>query len=226
MQNNDTYIIIPAYNETEKIKETIDPLLGKYNVVVVDDGSKTSVESFLEGTGVYYLKHLNNLGQGAALRTGMDFALRNGCKYIVHFDADGQHNYKEIPEFLNTLESGDFDIVLGSRFIERKNIEAIPKLRRYLLRIAKLVNNFITGVKLTDAHNGFRAMTSEAAEKIRIHQNRMSHATEIISEIKRNKLRYKEIPTYITYSDYSQAKGQSGLNSINIIFDLLIGRLM
>lgn len=220
------FIVIPAFNETEVIRETVKPLLGKYEVVVVDDGSDNDMFQYLKGIPIHYLRHSQNLGQGAALQTGVEYSLEQGAEYIVHFDADGQHDFREIPKFLEPLEAGEVDVCLGSRFLESKNIEAIPKARRTVLKMAIRFNNFVTGLKLTDAHNGFRAFRSEAARKVVITQNRMSHATEIISLIKEADLRFKEISTHVQYTDYSISKGQQSLNSINIVIELIISKLL
>lgn len=226
IDNSKVFIVIPSFNEAKQLRKTILPLveLG-YTVVVVDDCSNDHSASTVSDLPIFYLTHPINLGQGAALQTGMDFCVENNAKYIVHFDADGQHNYKEIPLLLEPLVLENADVALGSRFKRAEDIAAIPTLRKFILRIAIIVNGFTTGLWLSDAHNGFRAFTKHAASKIKIRENRMAHATEILSLIKSAKLKVIEVPVHIEYTDYSKLKGQSGLNSINILIDIVLNKI-
>lgn len=220
------FVIVPAYNEEHVIRATLKPLIeSSYSVVVIDDGSSDDTWSILVNLDVYALRHPINLGQGAALQTGMTFALRQGAEIIVHFDADGQHRVEDIDLLIEPLRRGEADVVLGSRFLRQTDAQAVPFLKRMLLKIAVIVDGLITGVWLSDAHNGFRALTREAAKKIHLHENRFAHASEILSQIRRQRLRYIERPTTIVYSDYSRAKGQSMWNAFNIVTDLLLRRL-
>jgi polyprenyl-phospho-N-acetylgalactosaminyl synthase len=217
------FIVIPCYNETEVVAQTIRSLdRFPYKIVVVDDGSITPVDQYLRGLNVYYLRHRINLGQGAALQTGTQFAYEQGADVVIHFDADGQHNPDDIPVMLDTMEHKQADVILGSRFINPEHTKEIPPVRKIILRIARLVNGLFTGLWLTDAHNGFRCLNRKAMQKINIKENRMAHATEILQLIKKHGLRYVEVPTHITYTQYSMKKGQSSLNSLNIFIDLVL----
>lgn len=221
------FIVVPAYNEARVIRSTLAPLLQTdYAVVLVDDGSQDDTWSIAESLPIYALRHPINLGQGAALQTGMTFALAQGAAIIVHFDADGQHRVEDIETLIEPLRKGEADVVLGSRFLRAETTKAIPLMRRMLLRGAILINGLTTGLWLSDAHNGFRAMTREAATKIYLRENSFAHASEILLQIRHQKLRYVECPTNIIYSEYSQEKGQSNLNAINILIDLLIRKVL
>jgi polyprenyl-phospho-N-acetylgalactosaminyl synthase len=221
-----TFIIVPAYNEKAAINKVLEDLsaLGCF-IVVVDDGSlediKAEVEKFKD---VIYLRHKVNLGQGAALQTGIDFAMKQGAGYIVSFDADGQHSAGDIPAILSPVFNGEADIVLASRFLVEGHHNA-PLLKKIVLKMGRWVNYFFTGLYLSDAHNGLRAMNRLAAITIRISENRMAHATEIIAQIRKHKLRYKEVAAKVIYTDYSRQKGQSSLNSLKIFFDLVLQKL-
>jgi len=218
-------MVIPCLNEHSVIPGILHRLLQyDYDIVVVDDGSEPPLESLVDPFPVYYLRHIVNLGQGAALQTGVTFALNQGAEVVVHFDSDGQHRPEEIAALTGPILEGKADVVLGSRFLEASGRRAIPWGRRQLLRIARIFNGVITGLWLSDAHNGFRAMNREAAGKITITENRMAHATEILRLIKQEKLRISEVPTKITYTKYSQKKGQPSWNIVNILIDLLIKR--
>ncbi|WP_201333549.1 glycosyltransferase family 2 protein [Nitratiruptor sp. YY09-18] len=221
----DVAIVIPLYNEEKVIKETLQNLKAKRPndvIIVVDDGS--SDNSYQEACipGVYLLRHIVNLGQGAALQTGIDYAKKLGCKYVVTFDSDGQHCADDIEKFIEVLRKNEADIVLCSRFLGKA--ENIPRHKKYFLKVAAQVERFLTGINLTDVHNGFRAINVAKFPNFVITQNRMSHASEIIDLIKRLHMRYKEMPCTIKYSEYSLSKGQSMMNSINIVIEFILGK--
>jgi polyprenyl-phospho-N-acetylgalactosaminyl synthase len=221
------FVIIPAYNEGAVLSQTVDELsFYKFNVVVVDDGSSVPAAQFLQNRPVHYLRHLTNLGQGAALQTGMDYALQNGASIIVHFDADGQHSPELIYKLIEPIRSGECDIVMGSRFIDPNDRKQVPALKQLVLKAGVCVSWLFAGLWLTDTHNGFRALSREAARRIRLTENGYAHATEILELIRKSGLRYKEIPATIRYTEHSQAKGQRELNSINILFYFLRRKLM
>lgn len=189
------------------------------NIVCVDDGSSDGSADAAGDAGAVVVRHPINLGQGAALRTGLDYALQDvAADYFVTFDADGQHRVEDALAMVERLDAEPLDVVVGSRFLDgRTKPGAIKKV---VLRLAVLFERLSTGVKLTDAHNGLRAMNRHAASSIRIQQNRMAHASEIVSEIGRCELRYAEQPVHVIYTEYSRSKGQSLLNSVNILNDL------
>ena len=220
------FVIIPTYNEASVIGEAARALTDRgYSVVVVDDGSRDDTWAVLRKLPVYALRHRSNLGQGAALQTGITFALARGADYLVTFDADGQHRVDDIEVLLEPLRAGEADVTLGSRFLRREDSAEVPFARRMLLRGGVVVNFVLTGVKLSDAHNGLRAFTAEAARGIRLKENRFAHASEILVQLRRLGLRYQERPTKIVYTDYSRAKGQSSLNAVKIVMDVMLRRI-
>lgn len=220
----EVFVIIPAYNEQDVITRVIRQLVPfRYKLVVVDDGSAAELDEMLQPFPVYLLRHRVNLGQGAALQTGIEYALSKQAAYIVTFDADGQHLPSDIVKLLVPLAANKADITLGTRFTGgSSNISAG---RKWVLKTARFVNYFFTGLLLSDAHNGLRAMTRAAASTIRIRQNGMAHATEILSEIRKKKLRYTEVPVSIRYTDYSRNKGQTVWGSFRIFFDILLNKI-
>src|SRR6266699_3272744 len=122
MRPSDVFIVIPSYNEREALATTVVGLIPSgYTVVVVDDGSFVPEIQFLHGLPIRYLRHVSNLGQGAALQSGVDYALREGAQIVVHFDADGQHSPNLIEKLIAPIRTGEFDVVLGSRFIDRND---------------------------------------------------------------------------------------------------------
>ncbi len=220
-----TYIVIAAFNEGKKIGSVVKELLkvGYSNVVVVDDGSSDNTYSVASKAGAVALQHIVNRGQGAALQTGIDYALEQGADLIVTFDADGQHCVSDIPAMIKPVASGEVDVTLGSRFLGKSNA---PFLKKLVLKGGIIFTRLLSGIKLTDVHNGFRVFSRKAAQKIRINQDRMEHASEILDEIARKKIKYKEIPVTIKYSEYSKAKGQSVFNSIRIALKMIYSKVV
>lgn len=218
------FILIPSFNEGKVIRQTIRSLANQYHIVLIDDASTDDTANAVRDLPIYYLRHDINLGQGAALQTGMDFALQQGADIVVHFDADGQHNPADIDRFIDVLKTQKVDVVLGSRFMRQDDLLAIPRLRRLLLRVARVINGLLTGLWLSDAHNGFRVMNRQALRAIQLKENRMAHASEILMHIRRQKLRYVEWPTHIIYSEYSQVKGQRWQGALDILIDVFINK--
>ena len=225
MNKSQTYITIPLYNDSKMILKVIKSLKDKgyNNIVVVDDGSKDNgYDVVKKNTDVIVTKHIINRGQGAALQTAMEIAIEKGAKYIVHFDSDGQHDVKDIDHMLNTLIEGKYDIVLGSRFLQKNDI---PLKKRILLKGGIIFTYILSQIWLTDVHNGLRVMTAETAKKLNLQHDRMEHASEILDKIKVLNLKYTEVPVTIHYTKYSMSKGQSISNSINIAFKLISSKL-
>ena len=221
----ETFVVVPAYNEGRVIGDVITCLASAFpNVVVVNDGSSDETAEVLRGLPVVVVKHQVNLGQGASLQTGITFALERGANYIVTFDADGQHRAEDALSALRLLGEGQCDVVCGSRFLGTAS--NVPRMRKIILKTVVGLANLTAGTKMTDAHNGLRALSRRAASCLDIHQSGMAHASEIMSQLRNHKMNIREVPVQINYTQYSLAKGQSSLNSINILVDLVIGRFM
>lgn len=216
------WVVIPLYNEASVIAQVITDLQRHFvHVVCVDDGSSDGSARIADGAGALLVQHPVNLGQGAALQTGIEFALSHSeCDYIVTFDADGQHRIVDALAMLATARADDLAIVFGSRFMDDRTDPGWVK--KVVLKTAVWVTNMTTSLKLTDAHNGLRVIRRDAAERIEIKQDRMAHATEIVLELGRTGLPWREYPVELLYTDYSKAKGQSVLNAVNILVDLVV----
>jgi polyprenyl-phospho-N-acetylgalactosaminyl synthase len=222
------FIVIAAYNEEKSIGHVIAALTheGYKNIVVVDDGSADRTYHTASQSGAYTLRHVINRGQGAALKTGIDFALSKGAEVIVTFDADGQHVPADIRRMVAPVLDGSADVTLGSRFLAGGRTNVSP-LRRVYLKLGVFAFLVLYGIRLTDSHNGLRALSRHAAEKIEIKSDRMEHASEIVDQIKKKRLRYKEVPVEIRYTEYSLKHGQKYLtNSFNIFFRMILKKLM
>jgi len=226
LSKNNIFVIIPAYNEAEVLKKVLDDLLSySYQIVVVDDGSQDNTYEIAKQYKIHCLKHKCNLGQGAALQTGISYTLqKTDAEILVTFDADGQHDPEEISKLINPILVDDFDVVLGSRFLDKNLTKDMPIIKYFTLKLAVIFTRFTTHIRVTDTHNGFRAFSRTCAKEISITQNGMSHATQILQQIIKNDFHYCEVPVTITYSEYSIKKGQSILNAINILWDSFWGR--
>ncbi len=226
MDMDDVWLVVPLYNEAEVIGDVVGGARSTFpNVVCVDDGSRDDSAALAQAAGAVVVRHPVNLGQGAALQTGFEYALRDPqMRYVVTFDADGQHQVADVETMVERLRQGDVDVVFGSRFLDDRS-EA-GTLKRLVLRLAVAWTNLTTKTRLTDAHNGLRALGRPVVERLDITQNRMAHASEIVAKIGAMRIdghpvRYTEEPVHILYTDYAKAKGQSLWNAVNILAELI-----
>ena len=214
---SETYVVIAAFNEGRVIRSVVSELVAAgWPVVVADDGSRDDTAAAARMAGATVLRHVVNLGQGAALQTAIDHALRRGARSIVTFDADGQHQAEDIPDLIAALATAD--VALGSRFLGKDPV-GVSRRRRTLLRSATLLSNRLSGLALTDAHCGLRAFRATAAPALRITQDRMAHASELLRKIQQSGLRVVEVPVTVKYTEHSMRKGQSGFEAVRILFD-------
>lgn len=218
------WIIIPAYNEENRIGEVLDGLRYEWpNVVVVDDCSTDNTSRVVASRPVRRLRHILNLGQGAAIQTGLSYALQQGAEYIFTFDADGQHCANDLEALLAPLIEGRADFTLGSRFLG--GTIGMPASRKLILRLAVLFTRILSGVRLTDAHNGFRAMTRRGASRIAITMNRMEHASQIVEQIHASGLPFVEVPVVVKYTADTLAKGQKSSAALKMAATLMMEKI-
>jgi len=217
-----TVCVVPVYNEDRVLATVLDSLLELFpNVMCVDDGSHDSSPMVIQKRGVRLVRHTMNIGQGGALQTAFRVLYgENQFKYVVTFDADGQHSSRDAQSLVKELDRSGVDVVFATRF-EGKHEDSIPMTKKAVLRSVVWFNRLITDVKLTDTHNGLRAIRLDALPRLQITYFGMAHATEFVSKVLQANLRYKEVPVKIEYTKYSKSKGQSILNSINILLDFV-----
>ena len=222
----DVWIIVPAFNEASVIADVIAELRTVFsNVVCVDDGSRDGTADAAHAAGAHLVRHPVNLGQGAAIQTGVEYARsRPGAAVFVTFDADGQHRVKDVVRMIDRLTGDSVDLVIGTRF--GGAVTHTPPLKRVILRLAAVISPHSRSLGLTDAHNGLRVFDKAVADELNITMSGMAHASEFIALAVENHWRVAEEPVEILYTDYSKSKGQPLLNGVNILFDgLLRGRM-
>jgi len=220
--NSKIFIIVPAYNEEKNIGPVLSELTQNYkNIIVVDDASKDKTTDIVKKFPITLLEHKINRGQGAALETGNQYALKNGADLIVHFDADGQFLVNEIEDLIKPIIHEDYEIVLGSRFLEKKS--KIPWIKKNLLfPLGHLVNKIFFKIKLTDPQSGFRAMSRDAVQKIKIEQDQMAHCSEILHKAFKYKLKIKEVPMTVIYHRFGNNFG----GGLKILKDLIFRKII
>lgn len=219
---NDTWVVVPLFNESGTVADVVRDLRRVFpQVVCVDDGSTDGSAAAAERAGAKVVQHPVNFGQGAALQTGFDYALTDPTmRFVVTFDADGQHQVADAAAMVDRLRAGEADVIFGSRFLDERTKAGVMK--KAVLRAAVGYTNLTTRTRLTDAHNGLRAISRPVLERIEITQNRMAHASELVAQVSAAKASYVEHPVHILYTDYSRSKGQSLWNSINILAELIL----
>ncbi|QQG52671.1 MAG: glycosyltransferase family 2 protein [Candidatus Falkowbacteria bacterium] len=214
--------IIPAYNEAKNISEVIkrvNPFVDE--IVVIDDGSQDEIAIIAQQAGATVLRHSINRGQGAALQTGNEYALKRGADIVIHFDADNQFQAEEIPELTAPIESGQAEAVLGSRFLSKKS--DLPALKKKLIMpLARLINRWFFNIRLSDPQSGFRVLSRGAVEKIEITNDRMAHCSEILHQLFKNKIKTVEVPITVVYHEF----GQKFSGGVRIIKDLAIKKII
>lgn len=222
---DDTVVIVRVYNEEPVVGKVIAELVAEgLTVIAVDDASTDRSAEEIDKAGAFRVSHPINLGAGGALQTGYEAALRfTDARYIACFDADGQHQLPDLLAMIRRIREG-YDVVMGSRFLD--NQTQMSPVRRTILRLATKVMNRGDGAKLTDAHNGLRLITRDVAASIQLSHTGMAYASELEEELTRPGRRVVEHPVHILYTDYSRAKGQPLLNSVNILADTLAHRVI
>lgn len=226
-RNRDVWLIVPCFNEGTVIEEVVSTARKTFpNIVAVDDGSMDESAAAIHHAGAHLVRHPVNLGQGAAIQTGVEYArAQPAARYFVTFDADGQHQVKDVLAMVRRLRTEPVDIVVGTRFGRpRGENDQVPLIKRFVLKTVVLLSPRTRRLGLTDAHNGLRVFNRRVAGDLNLRMNGMSHASEFVELMDANGWRVAEQPVDILYTEYSMSKGQSLLNGINILSDGFVGR--
>jgi polyprenyl-phospho-N-acetylgalactosaminyl synthase len=216
---SNVWIVVPAFNEAGIIGEVVADLRSVFsNVVCVDDGSGDDTGDVALRAGAHLVRHPVNLGQGAAIQTGVEYARHQpGAQVFATFDADGQHRVKDLVTMIDRLGAGDVDVVIGTRF--GRGVTRPPLLKRVVLQTAARLSRRGRRLGLTDSNNGLRVFNKTVADGLDITMSGMGHATEFVMLIAENRWRVTEEPVEVLYTEYSTSKGQPLLNGVNIIFE-------
>lgn len=225
-ETHNVWIVVPAFNESGVIGDILADLRSVFDhVVCVDDGSADGTGEVALRAGAHVVRHPVNLGQGAAIQTGVEYARRQpGAEIFATFDGDGQHRVKDVVAMVDRLGAGDIDVVIGTRF--GPDVGKPPLVKRIVLQTAARLSPRGRRLGLTDTNNGLRVFNRTVADRLDITMNGMSHANEFVMLIAENHWHVVEQPVEVLYTEYSKSKGQPLLNGVNIIFDgFLRGRM-
>ena len=219
-----TYVVIPAYNEGKVIWSVVSDIqnAGYRDIIVVDDGGTDGTRATAEKAGATALRHRINRGKGAATKTGIEAAKLLGADIIVTMDGDGQHNPGDIAKLIEPIKTGRIDVVLGTRL---KNPLGMPWYKIWQNKIGNIITWYLFGLYVTDSQSGFRAYSRRAAELINTHSDRYEYDSEVIREIHLRKLKYREIPIEVRYTQYSMGKiqKQGFVNGMKTVYKMIWG---
>ena len=221
---NEIFVVVPAYNEEKTVSQIIEGIAKEgYNVVLVNDGSKDNtlnlaIESKRRYPDkIFIVSHFINRGLGAALKTGIDVAVRKHAKYILTFDADGQHEISDIEKVVKPLQDGNADVCIGAR-----PFKDMPFSKSF----ANSVMNFLTLVfyrrNVKDSQSGLRAFTSDAASQINIVSSGYAVSSEFIREISDKNFRLEEVTITTIYTPETQHKGTDAIVGLKILFKMVL----
>jgi glycosyltransferase involved in cell wall biosynthesis len=216
-------VVMPAYNEARVISTVLSRIPSDIDgiavvPVVVDDGSGDGTGALARASGALVVRHITNLGAGAATITGLQAAQKLDANVIVVMDSDGQHNPEEISSLVRCLVEGPFDVVIGSRILSPSGM---PFSRIAANLLLNAITFIVYGKVVSDSQSGFKALTSDALRRMKLKSSGYEICSEFIGEIHRNKLSYRSLPVEAVYTQYSQRKGQHFLNGVNLILGML-----
>lgn len=222
-------VIIPAYNEAAVIGDVLASLpteisgIKRITRIVVDDNSSDNTHALAQANGAYCIRHELNLGAGGATLTGFEAAKKMRADIIVTMDGDGQHHPGDIARLVSPIVNREVDVVLGSRL--KEVTKAMPWHKKIGNNALNIVTYVFFHIWVSDSQSGFKAFSRKALYAITISTSGYEFCSEIIGEIKRKNLRYREIPISTIYTDYSKRKGQLALNAVNIILGLALRKI-
>ncbi len=216
------YIVIPAFNEAKHIGTVVRDVQkqGYKNIVVVDDGSADQTAFEAEKAGAIVVKHMINLGPGAATQTGLEYSYLRNADIVVSIDGDGQHAPSDIPSVISILREGRYDIVFGSRKLKKSNL--MPRMRKFYNLIANFITYILSSIWLSDSQSGFRVYTRKALEKIKIKTSGFEFCSEVLMQVHNAKLKYCEVPINVYYTKESMLKGQNFATGVNTLMKLFL----
>lgn len=215
----DNVVIIPAYNEGKTIFDVITKTKAfAENIIVVDDGSNDNTLEEAQKSGIKVLHHKVNLGKGAALKTGCEYAVQHRAEKIIVMDADGQHDPREIPLFFDALAT--YDIVFGIRKVPTTMPFVMRFGNKFISKTLKVMHN----IEIEDSQCGYRAFTQEAYQQLQWDALDYFVETEMLIKTGTKKLRYTHLPIETIYAD--KYKGTTVLDGVRIVFKMIGGKIL
>lgn len=222
-------VILPAFNESKIIYSVIHNLSNlltkkgyKFEIIVINDGSSDDTNLEAKKAGAKIINHIVNSGAGNATATGLSYAIKNNFGFAVTMDADGQHLPADVLRGIQIMEKGGCDLLIGSRLIENKGMSRLKILGNKGLTF---ITYLLFGIRITDSQSGLRIFSNKALSSLRWKTGGYEFCSEMIWRAKQSKLKIDEYPIKAVYTDYSQSKGQSNWNAINIVKSLVSIRL-
>ena len=192
-------VLIPTYNESKAIGKLVT-LVRKWglDVLVVDDGSQDNTAGIAREKDAAVIEHKKNMGKGASLKAGFEYALRNGYEAVVIMDGDGQHNPEDIGRFIKSAETTDSDLIVGNRM---NNPRAMPFVRRITNRWMSNYISRICGQEIPDTQCGFRLIKRRVIEKVRLISSKYETESEILIRAGRDNFKITSIPIKSVYNN-------------------------
>lgn len=211
----DICIVIPAYNEGERLKDFL-PQLRKFNldIVVVDDGSTDNTGDVARESGVIVLRHERNLGKGKALQRGFNFVLERGYDAVITMDADLQHDVQDIPDFINAYRSGDADIVLGDRMLKT---DSMPWVRYMVNKITSKIISVLTGCPMRDTQSGFRLIRRKVLESVTLSTSKFDMESELLIKASAQGFKIDSIPVHTIYFENRESKIRPFIDTLRFL---------
>lgn len=220
---SDVFVVVPIFNEEQVLQKTLTDLKKYFkNIIAINDGSLDKSREIVEKIkNIILINHSINAGQGLAISTGIKYLKSDtNAKAIITFDADGQHSVKDAVKFAKEIMKCKEEIIFGSRFIDGR--DSVPIVKKLALILATKFTNLILKMKLSDSHNGMKAIKTSCLDKINFEINGFGFESELVYIISKYNIKYKEMKTNTKYTKYSIKKGQRLSNGLKIIEDLLM----
>ncbi|MFZ1484082.1 MAG: glycosyltransferase family 2 protein, partial [Candidatus Saccharimonadales bacterium] len=223
-------VVIPAYNESTVIADVVSSLRStlskssyKFEIIVVDDGSRDNTALIARESGATVISHILNSGAGSATATGLSYAQQNNFDIAATCDADGQHAPADVLTGIETLSTSDIDLLIGSRLI---NSDGMSKVKILGNKGMTIITRVLFGINATDSQSGLRIFSKNALEKLRWRTSGYEFCSEMLWRANQLSLKISEYPIKAIYTDYSISKGQNNWNAVNIVKSLLRRRLV
>lgn len=223
-------LVVPAYNEGAVIGDVVRSLKDvfsgssyRYEIIVVDDGSRDNTISEATNAGATVVAHILNTGSGGATATGLSYAYQKGFDIATTSDADGQHDATDVLKGVQTLEAHHIDLLIGSRLINKDGMSRVKVLGNRGLSFITFV---LFGINVTDSQSGLRVFSNNALAQLKWKTSGYEFCSEMLWRAKQLNLKISEFPIKAIYTEYSKSKGQNNWNAFNIVKTLFRQRLM